>query len=109
MRSSRKLRKISSALSFAIAAVLVGKSASAVTLTMYYGQDGSYANSDNGIYVGSGLNLTPVGSDATGEKQFLTGTVTPISASQSGPTTINLPIGSYLSLALDAVLTGNPN
>jgi hypothetical protein len=58
---------------------------------------------------------TSTTTDATGNKEYLatsagvTTQVSVVRVSQTAPTTINLPIGAYLSLAIDALITGDPN
>jgi hypothetical protein len=105
MRPTKKSGKILAALSMAAAAALAAKSAHGATLTLYYGRD-TYANSNNNVDVATGFNKLGVGTNAVGEKQYLSGAVAQ-TVSQIAHSTINLPIGSYLSLAIDAVLTGN--
>lgn len=111
MRNRNKSAKIFAAISMAAAATLAPTSARAVTLTLYYGQDPSYANSNNNIEVSTGtinFNTKTQTADAQGEKQlFSPANVQTLTVSQTAPTTIVLPVGAYLSLALDAVLTGN--
>ncbi len=83
------------------------------TLNLYYGQDLNYANSNNGIIVGSGFNAS--GNNIGGSKTNATGGLkyfkssTEQIVSQTAPTTITVPLGDYLSLAIDALVTGNPN
>jgi hypothetical protein len=109
MQSAKKSTKVLSALAVAAAAAAAAQSAHGATLSLFYGADGSYANSNNGIFVGSGYDPTGSNANATGGAQFLTGAVTAITPVVGGPTTITVPVGSYLSIALDAVLTGNAN
>jgi len=110
MQSAKKSTKILSALSMAAAAAVASHAtkAHAVTLTMYYGQDTSYANSANGVYVASGYNGSGSGTLASGESSHLIGAAAQ-TVSQTAATTITVPVGGYLSLALDALVTGNPN
>ena len=111
MQSAKKRStQILSALSMAAASAVAAHTAHGATLNMYYGQETSYANSNNGVFVSTGYKPQASGqaTDAVGEDENLTG-VTPVAASNVVPTTIMLPVGSYLSLALDAVLTGNAN
>jgi len=108
MQSAKKSTRILSALSLAATAALTAKTAHGASLTLYYGQD-SYANSNNGVYVGTGYNANTSASDAVEETQFFS-SATAQNVNQSGsPTTINVPVGSYLSLAIDALLTGDTN
>jgi hypothetical protein len=109
MRSIKKSTKVISALTVAAAAAVSARMAHAVTLTMYYGEESNYANSNNGIFVGSGYDPTGSNANATGGSQFLTGVVSAITPNVGGPTTINVFPGSYLSISIDAVLTGNTN
>jgi hypothetical protein len=108
MQSAKKTTKILSALSMAAAAVLASKAAHGATLSLYYGNDPSYSNSNNQIEIGTGY--APTGTGATnvgGANQYFTGETT---VAITGLTqTITLPVGDYLSLAIDAVLTGNSN
>jgi len=108
MQSAKKSTRILSALSMAAAAVITAKTAHAASLTLYYGQDTSYANSNNGVFIGTGYTSSG-GKDTQGQFQALKGTVTTPTLNLSGPTTITLPVGSYLSLAIDAVVTGAAN
>ena len=111
MRSAKKSTKVLSALSMAAMAVIGMKAGSAhgATVTLYYGDDPSYANSNNQIDIGTTYTAGGNGSDLKGGVEKLGGVVTPVVVSQTAPTTINLPIGSYLSLAIDALITGNVN
>lgn len=111
MQSAKKSKKILSALSMAAAAALTAtatKATHGATLNMYYGQD-SYANSNNGAFISTTLDKTATTADTQGQNQYLTGVVTPVVLSQSVTTTITLPVGDYLSLAMDAEITGNTN
>jgi hypothetical protein len=108
MRSAKRSTKILSALSMAAVATLAAKAAHGATLSLFYGQD-LYTNSNNNVDVGTGFNSASSTLDAAGSPQYLTGAVVPEVVSQTGPTTIVLPVGSFLSLAIDAVLTGNGN
>jgi len=107
MRSAKRSTKILSALSMAAAATMAAKAAHGATLTLFYGQDPVYANSNNGVDVGTGFNKNGVGTtNLAGEPQYLA-TAVPQVVSQTAPTTLTVPIGGFLSLAIDAVLTGN--
>ncbi len=110
MQWSRKTKRIASALSMAAVAALAANAAYGVTLTMYYGNDPNYSNSNNAIIIGSGF--TPAYSaasfDKTGWPEYFANH-TNVAVSQTSPTTITLPVGDYLSLAVDAMLTGNVN
>jgi hypothetical protein len=113
MQSAKKSTKILSALSMAAVAALASK-ANAASLTLFYGQD-TYANSNNGVFVGTGYNLggSPAfnssNSDNVGETTFFSAATTETVNQQGSPTTITVPVGSYLSLAIDALLTGDVN
>jgi hypothetical protein len=106
MKSARKTGKFLSALSMAAVAALSAKAAHGMTLTMYYGNDPSYANSNNAIIVGTGLNPTGP-TDAAGGREFFSGHTNV--AVTGGVQTITIPVGDYVSLAIDALLTGNVN
>jgi len=105
---AKKSTKILSALSMAALSVMGAKAAHGATLNLYYGQDLSQANSNNGIMIGTTYSKAGTGSDLVGSKKFLTGTTEQV-VSQTATTTITLPVGDYLSLAIDALLTGNSN
>jgi hypothetical protein len=109
MRSSKKAVRILSALSMAVAATLAPKSAPGVTLTLYYGQDPNYSNSNNSIFISNTYNPSASATDAAGNPEFFGPAPTNVTVSQTAPTTIVMPVGDYLSLAVDAVLTGNVN
>jgi hypothetical protein len=107
MQSAKKTKRILSALSMAAAGALAARTAHGMTLTTYYGNDPSYANSNNGLIIGTGLAPTGVSTNATGGLQYFTNeTNVPVAG---GIQTITLPVGDYLSLAIDALLTGNLN
>jgi len=102
MRPAKKnLSKALSALSMAAAAVMATQAAHAATLTMYYGNEPATSGSPyklNGIYVSSTTGFgTAVATQQT------TGINT------GSAMTISMPVGDYLSLAIDAVLTGVTN
>jgi hypothetical protein len=105
---AKKSTKILSALSMATLSVIGAKTSHGATLNLYYGQDPLIANSNNGIIIGSGYNKVGIGLDTVGSRKFITG-ATEQTVSQTGTTTITLPVGDYLSLAIDALLTGNSN
>jgi hypothetical protein len=109
MQSAKKSTRILSALSMAAAAGMYASAAHASpTLSLYYGQETSYGNSNNAVMIGSGYNALSPNFDTEGAHEALSGqTLESINA--SGPTTITIPAGQYLSLAVDAVLTGNAN
>jgi hypothetical protein len=109
MRSNKKSAKVLSALAMASAAGIFARTAHAVTLSMYYGSDTNYSNSNNGIFIGNGYDPSPANSNAHDQAQFLTGAVAAITPNIGAPTTINIFAGQYLSISIDAVLTGNPN
>jgi hypothetical protein len=107
MQSAKKTKRILSALSMAAAGALAARTAHGMTLTTYYGNDPSYANSNNGLIIGTGLVASGVSTNAVGGLQYFTNeTNVPVAG---GIQTITLPIGDYLSLAIDALLTGNLN
>jgi hypothetical protein len=110
MQSSRKTKRIVSALSMAAAAALATNAAFGVTLTMYYGNDPNYSNSNNAIIIGNGFtpSYSAATFDQTGSPEYFANH-TNVPVSQTGPTTITMPVGDYLSLAIDAILTGNVN
>jgi hypothetical protein len=95
-----------SALTIAAAAASA-QTAHAVSLTLFYGADTTYSNSNNGIY--AGLTYGLVGTNNFGQNQFLNGNVVGAIPNVGAPTTIIMPVGGYLSIAIDAVLTGNQN
>jgi hypothetical protein len=81
---------------------------------MYYGNDPQYSNSNNQIEIGTGYNPTGATVRASGvnkgENEYFSGeTTVTVTAGTGGVQTINLPVGDYLSLAIDSVLTGNTN
>jgi hypothetical protein len=110
MRSSKKSAKMLSALSVAAVTALASHAASGVTLSMFYGNDPNYSNSNNAVIVGSGLtpSYSAANFDLTGAAEYFAAH-TNVSVSQTKPTTITVPVGDYLSLAVDAVVTGNVN
>jgi hypothetical protein len=108
MLSRKKSSNVLSALTMAAAAAASAQTAHAVSLTMYYGAENSYANSNNGIFIAPSYGFTGT-QNAQSENQFLSGFVQSITPVAGGPTTIVVPIGDYLSISLDAVLTGNIN
>jgi len=127
MRSAKN-KKIVAALSMAAAGALAAKTAHGMTLSMYYGNDPLYSHSNNGLIVGSGLSPsgTGPGHDAAGGLEYFSSAVnvpaggalasTAIGTSTTSATiggngiqTITIPVGDYLSLAIDALLTGNVN
>jgi hypothetical protein len=108
MRSAKKSTKILSALSMAAAATLAAQAAHGATLSLYYGND-TFANSNNGIIVGTSYNPAGTnGTNASNSGQYIGGAVA-VPVSESAPTTIVVPQGDFLSLAIDALLTGNSN
>jgi hypothetical protein len=110
MQSAKKTTKILSALSMAAAAVFAAKAAHGATLSMYYGNDPSYSNSNNSVEIGTGYNPSSGVANGTGGVQYFAHeTSVTVTAGPGGVQTINLPVGDYLSLAIDAVLTGNSN
>lgn len=106
MQSAKKSTRILSALTMAATAALAAKASHGATLTLYYGQD-AYANSNNGVYTGTAYSVSGT-SDTQTQVEHLTG-ANAVTVSQSAPTTITLPVGGFLSIAIDAVLTGNVN
>jgi hypothetical protein len=109
MQSAKKSTKVLSALTMAAAAAASAQMAHAASLTLYYGQEASYANSNNGIFVATGYDPTGANTNTHNQSQFLSGTVVPQPSVAGAPVTVTVPVGSYLSMAIDAVLTGNPN
>jgi hypothetical protein len=107
MQSAKKSSKVLSALAVAAAAAAAAQTAHAASLTLFYGSDTTYSNSNNGLYTGTTYGF--VGTNTFGQNQFLGGTVAGTPANIGSPTTINVAVGSYLSIAIDAVLTGNQN
>ena len=123
MQSRTKARRILAAVSMAAAGTLAARAAHAQTLTMFYGNDPNYANSNNAIIVGNSY-FPSFGTKQTtgGLGYFSTGTHvnvpigTPSNAGgvasaigSNGLQTITIPVGDYVSLAIDALLTGNVN
>jgi hypothetical protein len=123
MQSRTKARRILAAVSMAAAGTLAARAAHAQTLTMFYGNDPNYANSNNAIIVGNSY-FPSFGTKQTtgGLEYFSTGTHvnvpigTPSNAGgvasaigSNGLQTITIPVGDYVSLAIDALLTGNVN
>ncbi|MGA2439467.1 MAG: PEP-CTERM sorting domain-containing protein [Tepidisphaeraceae bacterium] len=96
--SKKNLSKVLSTISMAAAATIVARSAQAqIMIAPFYAQaqSGATANFTNGVFIENSA------------KNF--GTATFESISNSTPTTINVPVGDYLFMAMDAVITGNPN
>jgi len=124
MQSAKKTKRILSAISMAAAAAMSAHAAHGMTLTTFYGDDPSYANSNNAIIVGTGYTPSasaPGSADAVGGLKYFS-SATPVAAgvpsvaggivSTIGSNlvqTITIPVGDYLSLAIDALLTGNVN
>jgi hypothetical protein len=91
------------ALTALAAATIAVKSASAVTLTLYYGNTAGTSNpSSDGIYIGGGISTS---ANALGNLQ----NATQVPANVGGPTTVSIPVGAYVSIAINAVLTGDSN
>jgi len=105
---AKKSTKILSALSMAALSVMGAKAAHGATLNLYYGQDLTQTNSNNGIIVGTSYNPNAA-ADAVGAPKFINKGATEQVVSQIATTTITVPVGDYLSLAIDALLTGNSN
>lgn len=107
MPFAQKSKRILATLSMVAIATLGPKAARAtvggVTLSMNYGQDAIAANDNNNIVIGTGYSPT-----ADGAGHYLSG-ATAQTVSQTVTTTITMQVGDYLSLAIDAVLTGNSN
>jgi hypothetical protein len=77
---------------------------------MYYGDDSNYGNSNNSVLIGAGYNPASTNFDAQSETQYFgSETSVSITPGATAPQTITVPAGDYISLALDAVLTGNTN
>lgn len=114
MRSAKKT-KVLSALSMAAGAALgmfaSHSAAQGATITLMYGNDQNASNSNNFVAVGTSFNPNASdGSLADGGNTYLGGTTIDANAvNAAGGSTITLPVGDYLSLAIDAVITGNLN
>jgi hypothetical protein len=97
--AKKNVTKVLSAISMAAAATLAAKSAYATTgvvITPYYGADTS----------GSSLNGVMIATDSNGDNA----TWETVNSNLSNPTTtITMPVGDYLFLACDAVVTGDSN
>jgi hypothetical protein len=95
--AKKNLTKVLSAISMAAAATIAARSASAaLTVTPYYGADTSGAT-PNGVYIAT----TAGGANP----QYFA-----VNSNPSLPaTTISMPVGDYLFLACDAVVTGDSN
>jgi hypothetical protein len=110
MQSAKKTKRILSAISMAAAAAMSAQAVHGMTLTTFYGNDTSYANSNNAIIVGT--NYAPAAGGkldtAGGLEYFQAGSHTNVAVT-GGIQTITIPIGDYVSLAIDALLTGNVN
>jgi hypothetical protein len=113
MQSAKKTKKILSAISMAAAAAMSAQAAHGMTLSMFYGNDPSYANSNNAVIVGSNFIGTGTPSSNTNKGFQYFGTTASLThtnvAITGGVQTITIPIGDYVSLAIDALLTGNVN
>src|SRR5579872_3036345 len=107
MRATRN-RRMLFALSIAAAAPVQALTSHGATLTVYYGQDTKYANSNNSVIVGSGYTPAGIATNAVGGAEYFSSAALQ-TVSQTSPTTITVPVGGYLSLAFDAVLTGATN
>jgi len=91
--AKKNLSKVLSAISMAAAATLAAKTAQAqITITPFYGQATSTSNAD-GVFVYNNAETAATVESVTG----------------SSPTTINMVVGDYLFLAVDAVITGDTN
>jgi hypothetical protein len=126
MRSAKN-KKIVAALSMAAAGALAAKTAHGMTLSMYYGNDPLYSHSNNGLIVGSGYAPSGTGTNTAGGAEYFSheanvpaggalpsttltaGNVVSATVGGNGIQTITIPVGDYLSLAIDALLTGNVN
>jgi hypothetical protein len=117
MQSAKNRMKVLSALSMAAAATFAVRSANAASLSLYYGNTAGTAAGTNtsnatgdGIWVGNST-----GSTSTHPTSFKTakgnlqGTPTQITPNVGTPTTITVPIGQYLSISINALLTGDTN
>jgi hypothetical protein len=103
MQSAKNRMKVLSALSMAAAATFAAKSANAASLSLYYGNGGSGVGGD-GIYVGKGGI-----SQTTTAKGNLLHSPTQITPNVGTPTTITVPLGQYLSISINALVTGVSN
>jgi autotransporter-associated beta strand protein len=108
IENDRKRMKVLAAISMAAAATLAANAAHGATLSLYYGNDPDYSNSNNAIIVGTGYDPDSGNTNNLGGTQWFS-TETNIAVSETSATTITVPVGSYLSLAIDALLTGNSN
>jgi hypothetical protein len=98
MRPAKKsFSKVLTAVSMAAAATVAARSAQAVLVTPFYGSDVAAA-------IGTDPNGVFIATDAAGDNATLE-----LVNSSGTATTINLPANDYLFLAVDAVVTGNPN
>lgn len=108
MQSLKNLTGTLSALSMAAAAAFAIRSAYAADLSLYYGQTSGTNNArSDGVYIG-----TETGIGTTSRGGVSNGGVAPanIALSQTAiADTISMAIGEYLSLSINAVLTGNQN
>ncbi len=117
MQSAKNRIKVLSALSMAAAATFAANSAKAVTLSLYYGNTaGTAAGTPTSNATGDGIWVgNSTGSTSTHPSTFKTakgnlqGTPTQITPNASGPTTITVPLGQYLSISINALLTGDAN
>jgi hypothetical protein len=116
MRSTRNRVKILSALSMAAAAATVAaQSAKGVSLSLYYGNTAGSGpgtaksnSTGDGIWVGPGTATTGATHYSTA-KGNLAGPVTQIIPNQTTPTTIMVAPGEYLSISINALITGDSN
>lgn len=117
MQSAKNRMKVLSALSMAAAAAFAAKSANAASLSLYYGDTaGTLPGSSNSNATGDGIWVgNSTGSTSTHPTQFKTakgnlqGFPVQIIPNQTGPTTIAVPEGEYLSISINALLTGDTN
>lgn len=101
MQSAKNRMKVLSALSMAAAATFAVKSANAASLSLYYGQSSSTAAAKaDSVYVGTGIATSSPGNLTGGTAQTV---------SQTAATTITVPVGQYLSISINALLTGDTN
>ena len=91
--AKKNLTKVLSAISMAAAATVAAKASGQILITPYYGQ--GISPDPNGVFISS----SSTGAGAIYESVNSSGT----------PTTISMPVGDYLFLACDAVVTGDSN
>jgi hypothetical protein len=107
MQTVKYRKRVLSALTMAAASTFAIKSASAVSLRLYYGDTAGTTNANSdGIYVNAGGEPTTANTAIGG---LSGGTTIMIKPNQSTPTTISLAPGGYLSISINALITGDAN